>query len=151
MNNILNKKERTQNLTKETLKNQTMENFNQLDVNKQDEIIEKIKNFIYDNYENLNYREEFTSDFHHEVFNQDYYIIGRYEAEKWLEEFGTFKAIEIIKNYENQCFGNVSTDFSEPEKVLNMLTYIIGEEICYELEIEQHTMSEILEKLENEF
>lgn len=72
-------------------------------------------------------------DLHHELFNSDYYIIGRYQAEQWLNENGgVFNAIEIIKDYEEDNFGEVSTDFSEPESIVNMLVYIIGQDILNE-------------------
>jgi hypothetical protein len=73
-------------------------------------------------------------DLHNELFNTDYFIIGYYEAEQFLKgcEDGIFGAIEIIKNYENDNFGEVSTDFSSSEKVANMYAYIKGEEILSE-------------------
>lgn len=72
-------------------------------------------------------------DLHNEVFNTDYYIIGTYEAEKALEQYGTFEAIRKIQEYENNNFGEVLTDLSDPEKISNMLYYIIGEEAIQEL------------------
>lgn len=72
-------------------------------------------------------------DLHNEVFNTDYYIIGTYEAEKALEQYGTFEAIRKIQEYENDNFGEVLTDLSDPEKISNMLYYIIGEEAIQEL------------------
>ena len=36
---------------------------------------------------------------------------------------------EFIKQYENDNFGEVNTDFSDAEKVVNMYVYIIGEKI----------------------
>ena len=67
-------------------------------------------------------------DLHHEIFNTDYYIVGRYQAKQWL---GTdaFDCISEIQEYENAHFGSVTTDLSEPERVVNMYVYIIGEEI----------------------
>jgi len=71
-----------------------------------------------------------TSDLHHELFNTDYFIIGTYEAKKWLEKFpGVFEAIETIKEYEQGNFGEVTTDLSDPEKVANMFAYIEGEKL----------------------
>ena len=67
-------------------------------------------------------------DLHHHCFNSDYYIIGTYEAKKWLGD-EVFNIIDTIKEYENDNFGEVNTDFSDPEKVVNMYVYIIGEEI----------------------
>jgi hypothetical protein len=72
-------------------------------------------------------------DLHHEVFNTDYYIIGTYEAKKALEEYGVFEAIEKVQTYEEDNFGEVYTDLSDPEKLVNMLYYIIGEEVLYEM------------------
>lgn len=72
-------------------------------------------------------------DLHHEVFNTDYYIIGTYEAKKALEEYGVFDAIEKVQTYEKDNFGEVYTDLSDPEKVVNMLFYIIGEEVLFEI------------------
>ena len=70
-----------------------------------------------------------ADDLHNEIFNTDYFIIGRYEAEQFLQKVGTFEAIGTIKEYEEDHFGEVNTDFSSSEKVCNMYVYIIGEEI----------------------
>ena len=72
-------------------------------------------------------------DLHNEIFNSDYYIIGYYYAEQWLlNNGGTFYNIDLIKNYEQSNFGEVMTDFSSSEKVVNMVVYILGEEILNE-------------------
>ena len=70
-----------------------------------------------------------AEDLHNEIFNTDYFIIGYYQAEQFLKKVGVFKAIEVIKEYEENNFGEVTTDFSSSEKVCNMYVYIIGEEI----------------------
>jgi hypothetical protein len=72
-------------------------------------------------------------DLHNEVFNTYYYIIGTYEAKKALEEYGVFDGIEKVQTYEKDNFGEVYTDLSDPEKLINMLYYIIGEEVLYEM------------------
>jgi len=43
-----------------------------------------------------------------------------------------FEIIEFIKEYEQDNFGEVYTDLSDPCKVVNMYVYIIGEEITYD-------------------
>lgn len=68
------------------------------------------------------------NELHHEIFNTNYYIIGNYEAKKWLSD-EVFNVINIIKEYENMHFGEVNTDFSQPERVVNMYVYIVGEDI----------------------
>jgi hypothetical protein len=71
---------------------------------------------------------ENIDDLHYHAFNTSYYIIGTYRAKKWLSN-EAFNIINIIKEYENNNFGEVNTDFSDPEKVVNMYVYIIGEYI----------------------
>lgn len=76
-------------------------------------------------------------------FNEDYYIIGTYKAAQALNDFkpnedldpvntgslteGAFGAIGLIQQYEEDNFGEVNTDLSDPEKVANMVAYIRGE------------------------
>jgi len=86
-------------------------------------IIEALKNG-FDSY---------YCDLHHELFNMDYYIIGTYEAKKALEEYGVWDAIAKVRGYEQDNFGEVYTDLSNPEKLINMLYYIIGEEVLFEM------------------
>jgi len=81
-------------------------------------------------------------DLHHEVFNTDYYIIGTYEAKKALEEYGVWDAIDKVREYETDNFGEVYTDLSNPEKLVNMLYYIIGEEVLREMLDNSETWSE---------
>ncbi len=77
-----------------------------------------------------------VSDLHHYLLNQDYFIIGTYKAKKWLGS-EVFDVIETIREYEQSNFGEVLTDFSNPEKVANMYAYILGEEILSESEVYQ--------------
>lgn len=91
--------------------------------------IEEIINHAIDNMSN-GYEGTYTCDLHNELFNRDYFIIGNYKAEQFLINGpGIFAAIEEIKEYEQSNFGEVNTDFSSPEKVVNMYVYIQGEEI----------------------
>ena len=100
---------------------------------KYDEIYAHFEDFIN---EQLHYKKDYLnqtdfSDIHHEAFNQDYYIIGTYQAKKWLAD-EVFNIIKIIKEYENDNFGKVYTDFSEPERVVNMYVYIIGYDVMHD-------------------
>ena len=72
-------------------------------------------------------------DLHNEVFNTDYYIIGTYEAKQQLESIGVFDVIDRVQTYEKDNFGEVTTDLSNPEKLINMLYYVIGEEELTEM------------------
>ena len=102
----------------------------------------------------------FGCDLHSEIFNSDYYIIGRYQAEQWLvKHIGVFNAIGEIKEYEESNFGEVNTDLSESEKVVNMIVYIAGEEILSNIEslsdiwnnrLDEEVCKLIIEDLEHE-
>ena len=73
-------------------------------------------------------------DLHHEIFNTDYYIVGRYQAKQWMGEHA-FDMIGDIQEYENMHFGEIHTDLSEPEQVVNMWAYVEGWQIideCYQ-------------------
>jgi len=98
-----------------------MEKFNNF------ELYEEIAKYIINNLED--YTGVNLEELHHEMFNMNYYIIGTQEAKDWLNKCETFEAIEYIKEYENENFGEVITDLSDPEKVANMLAYIIGKEL----------------------
>ena len=78
-------------------------------------------------------------DLHDHVFNTDFYVVGVYEAKKILEEFGIFEAIGRVQTYEKNNFRETYTDLSDPEQLINMLWYIIGEEVLFEImhDIEQ--------------
>jgi hypothetical protein len=95
-------------------------------------------------------------DIHHEVFNTDYFIIGRYRAEQWLiDNYGVFNAIETIQEYEQDNFGEVNTKLGEAENVCNMLVYILGEEILSDLKVindnwNEDTTPEMIEELISE-
>jgi hypothetical protein len=106
---------------------------------------ETVKEYIIDRLGDGIGETEHASDLHHYLLNEDYFIIGRYEAKQFLDG-ETFNAIEKVKTYEQDNFGEVSTDLSEPEKVVNMFAYIVGEEILRESETLQKAWDRTLEK-----
>ena len=96
---------------------------------KREEIQEYFNDFIEEQDEE--WLEKNKDDLHHHAFNTDYFIIGNYQAKQWQGDM-VFDVIETIKEYENMHFGEVNTDFSCPEKVVNMYAYIVGEEVVNE-------------------
>ena len=72
-------------------------------------------------------------DLHNEVFNTDYYIIGTYRAKEALKEYDVFEAVELVQTYEKDNYGEVFTNLSDPEHLINMVYYIIGEEIISDM------------------
>ena len=112
---------------------------------KRQEIIEHAKDqiqYIYD-YDQDKVTLDNVYDLHNEIFNSDYYIIGRYQAKQWLGA-DAFDCIYDIQEYENCHFGKVTTELSEPEKVVNMYVYVVGYEIL------EDVVSEFLDSLETE-
>ena len=98
--------------------------------------IEEIKAYILDRIEEIaDYDLEKLQepyDLGHEIYNTDYYIIGTWQAKQWLGS-DVFEVIEAIKYYEQSEFGEVNTDFSSPEAIVNMFVYIIGDRNIHEL------------------
>lgn len=70
-------------------------------------------------------------DWHFHCFNEDYYVIGYYEASQWLKRHNidTFEAVGICQDYEKNNFGKMTGSYDNPEKTVNILTYIYGEEL----------------------
>jgi len=94
-----------------------------------DEYLKENRDYLKDNlgrYSDIN-------ELHNMIFNTDYFLIGYYQCEQWLKD-KTFECIGIIQDYENDQFGEVSTDLSNSENVVNMYAYIVGEELLYSME-----------------
>ena len=96
---------------------------------KQAEIQEYFNDYL--NEQDQEWIESNLDDLHHYAFNEDYYLIGRYQATQWLGD-QVFNVIGHIKDYEELHFGKVLTDLSEPESIVNMYAYIIGETVVQE-------------------
>ena len=127
-----------------------MTNFNNLHNNARAEITQMIIEYLQ-NYESSEVLSEIDNfeELHNEIFNTDYFIIGYYQAEEWLKNnIGVFNAIGIIKDYEMDQFGELYTDISSSEKVVNMFVYIIGEEVIYDMD-KDLTIAETIKELEN--
>ena len=84
--------------------------------------------------ETLEYYSGEYCDLHNEVFNTDYYIIGDCSAKNTLGSYGIFDAQKKVKDYELGNFGETYTDITDPEKLVNMLYYIIGEKMLYNID-----------------
>lgn len=92
-----------------------------------DEAIESIIEALEDGYSG------YYCDLHNEVFNTDYYIIGTEMAKDALREYDVFEAIELVQTYEKEQFGEVYTDLSNPEKLINMVYYIVGDNVICDM------------------
>jgi len=105
----------------------------------------EIVNYALQGLDNVN-AGVYACDLHNELFNTDYFIIGYYQAEQWLiKNVGIFAAIEEIKEYEEYNFGEVTTDSSSSEKVVNMYAYIKGEELLSDIKLLQDKWNDRLD------
>lgn len=97
---------------------------------KKDEIEEHFEEWLTETIEHQggDWVLENLDELHHECFNTDYYIIGTQAAIEWMGN-QAFNIIQFVKEYEEDNFGECGTDLSEPEKVVNMYVYIIGEQV----------------------
>ena len=95
-------------------------------------IKKELSNYILDSIKDGIICNSDKDDWHYLLFNQDYYIIGYYNASQWLKShnIGEFEAIEIVRDYEIDNFGEFTTEINS-ESIVNMLTYIYGEELIY--------------------
>ena len=99
---------------------------------KENEIKEYFEDFIKESLKyNPDFIDENKDDLHHEAFNTNYYITGTYKAKEWLGD-NTYEIIGRIVTYEKDNFGELITDISDPEKIVNMYVYIVGEQIVYD-------------------
>lgn len=103
-------------------------------------IKEELSEYITERIKELKSYKELESEIsevHHELFNQDYYIIGYYQAEQWMKQHNitAFQGMEYVHNYESFHFGE-KRDYTNAEALVNMIVYIKGEELLYELESE---------------
>ena len=97
-----------------------------IDFYKYEEILDHFNEFISE--QPKEWIQDNAEDLHHHAFNSDYYIIGTYKAKQWLAD-QAFDIIAIVKEYDESMFGGIYTDLSDPEKVVNMYVYIVGEQI----------------------
>ena len=84
----------------------------------EEQIIHQGGDWVMDNLDEL----------HNECFNNDHYIIGTEKAIEWMDT-EAFRIIKFVKEYEQDNFGECSTPLDDPEKLVNMYVYIIGEEV----------------------
>ena len=95
-----------------------------------DEIRETLLNNL-DGYKGI---EDYTfDDVFNDLFNSDYYIVGYQEAADALKEYGIFNALEEVQQFDVENFGHWDTDYTDPEKVANVLEYIHANEYMQDM------------------
>ena len=90
---------------------------------------DEIKETLLDNLDGYEGIKDYTfDDVFNDLFNSDYYIIGYKEAENALKEYGIFKALDEVQQFDVENFGEWDTDYTDPEKIANILEYIHANE-----------------------
>lgn len=74
-----------------------------------------------------------TVDMHHSVYNQYETYVHYEDAERDLEQLGTFSAIQTVMEYEQSQFGQTAPAerYGNPCWVADMVGYILGEALIY--------------------
>ena len=93
-------------------------------------VVTELQEYIEDHKEDIKNLD--IAEAHYQLFNEDYYLIGYYNCEQWLKNhnISAFEAIKYCQDYENENFGECR-QYEDAEKVVNMLTYIVGEDILF--------------------
>lgn len=105
------------------------------------ELNQELKGHIIDTLVNwCNDDDTDFSELHYHAFNEDYYIIGYYQASEWLKkhDIDAFEAIDEVITYEKENFGETNTAINS-EAIVNMYVYIKGEELIDSLDIDLET------------
>jgi len=84
-------------------------------------------------------KDNLYEDLHNHAFNDDYYIIGTYKAKEWLGD-QAMEVVAYIQNYQKNNWGDDNIDcflFDEDstidyERIVNMYTYIRGQELVWD-------------------
>ena len=99
-------------------------------------IINELKSHVIDLINDGHINADNLEDAHHVAFNEDYYIIGYYNADQWLErhQVSAWDAIAYVVEQELNLFGesDLKTIDINSETIVNKLVFFAG----YDLDIE---------------
>ena len=92
----------------------------------------KIRNLIKDEIKDMimDYEDVYGCDLAYEMYNNNYYIIGTYEAKQFLKEYFD-DMTECLEQHEEE-FGEQYPDITNPEKVATLLTLFVAQDVLYE-------------------
>lgn len=94
-------------------------------------LLKKVQTMLFDGLNELD--EPAICDIHHHIYNTDYAYYYTADAKKALAELDVWQGIATVKAYEQSAFGECSIDLTDPVKVANMLTYIVGEALLHKI------------------
>lgn len=96
-------------------------------------IFEEVENQLIDALADGSLEGVNVGDVHHIVYNQSETYVYYEDAERDLEQIGTFLAIRTLMEYEQDNIGQVAPalQYGDPCWVANMVVYILGEALIY--------------------
>lgn len=96
-------------------------------------IFEEVENQLLDALADGTLDGASTVDMHHIVYNQSETYVYIADAERDLEQIGTFLAIRTVMEYEQDNFGQTAPaeKYGNPCWVADMVVYILGEALIY--------------------
>jgi hypothetical protein len=104
-------------------------------------IYKELLSHVIDTLENQGTDTLDLDELHHLAFNEDYYIIGYYNAEQWLlkHDLTAFEAIAEVIEYHKEMFGELTFAPSDinAEYIVNQLAYFYGEEVLSNYDLDQ--------------
>ena len=95
-------------------------------------VIEELKAHIADLKADRVLTDDNLDEWHEIAFNHDYYVIGYYQADKWLKEhdIGAWEAIEYVTEQLDFHFDQtLKSKDCNAEYIVNMIVYFAGMEL----------------------
>lgn len=98
---------------------------------KQPKIFEVVKSALLDNLTDLD--APYACDIHHHLYNENEHFIYYAEAGKAADELSVWECVGVVQKYEQVYFGSIYTSLSNPCDVVNMVIYIMGQELLHQI------------------
>ena len=97
------------------------------------EIKKEIASEMYDSFKNYEgIQDMYLCDIANVFYNNDYYIIGIYQAKEWLKKYfdDMLETIEYWEDETGETYGQMITDV---EKLATLVAYTVADTILYEI------------------
>ena len=87
---------------------------------------------MIDYIENYGIEDMYLSDIAHELYNNDYYIIGIYQAKEWLKKYfdDMLETIEYWEEETGESYGQMITDV---ENLATLVAYTVVDNLLHEV------------------
>ena len=86
---------------------------------------------MIDYIENYGIQDMYLCDIAHELYNNDYYIIGIYQAKEWLKKYFD-DMLETIEYWEDETGETYGQMIADVEKLATLVAYTVVDNLLYE-------------------